>query len=126
MLKKSTRIRLGQLQKSESKLVFNTWKWRSIACLNELLEEQETAEDGKKLKSVTVDGRKTLDDGQYGSEEQQETKGFGDSTGCGWMQGILGLRFGGPLPWRRSQSKSNFWRRRRQAMGDLHVVMRLR
>ena len=24
---------------------------------------------------------KTLDDGQYGSEEQQETKGFGDSTG---------------------------------------------
>ena len=34
---------------------------------------------------------KTLDDEQYGSEEQQETKGFGDSTGCGWMQGILGL-----------------------------------
>ena len=34
---------------------------------------------------------KTLDDGQYGSEEQQETKGFGDSTECGWMQGILGL-----------------------------------
>ena len=25
------------------------------------------------------------------------------------------LRFGGPLPWRRSQSRSNFWRRRRQA-----------
>ena len=24
---------------------------------------------------------KTLDDGQYGSEEQQETKGFGESTG---------------------------------------------
>ena len=48
---------------------------------------------------------KTLDDGQYGSEEQQETKGFGDteSTECGWMQGILGLsdlgdycREGGP------------------------------
>ena len=34
---------------------------------------------------------KTLDDGQYGSEEQQETKGFGDSTVCGWMQGIFGL-----------------------------------
>ena len=34
---------------------------------------------------------KTLDDGQYGSEEQQETKGFGDSTECGWMQGILVL-----------------------------------
>ena len=34
---------------------------------------------------------KTLDDGQYGSEEQQETKGFGGSTECGWMQGILGL-----------------------------------
>ena len=34
---------------------------------------------------------KTLDDEQYGSEEQQETKGFGDSTECGWMQGILGL-----------------------------------
>ena len=34
---------------------------------------------------------KTLDDGKYGSEEQQETKGFGDSTECGWMQGILGL-----------------------------------
>ena len=34
---------------------------------------------------------KTLDDEQYGSEEQQETKGFGDSTGCGWMQRILGL-----------------------------------
>ena len=34
---------------------------------------------------------KTLDDGQCGSEEQQETKGFGDSTECGWMQGILGL-----------------------------------
>ena len=34
---------------------------------------------------------KTLDDGQYGNEEQQETKGFGDSTECGWMQGILGL-----------------------------------
>ena len=34
---------------------------------------------------------KTSDDGQYGSEEQQETKGFGDSTECGWMQGILGL-----------------------------------
>ena len=33
----------------------------------------------------------SLDDGQYGSEEQQETKGFGDSTECGWMQGILGL-----------------------------------
>ena len=46
---------------------------------------------------------KTLDDGQYGSEEQQETKGFGDSTECGWMQGTLGLsdlgdrcREGGP------------------------------
>ena len=34
---------------------------------------------------------KTLDDEQYGSEEQQETKGFGDRTECGWMQGILGL-----------------------------------
>ena len=34
---------------------------------------------------------KTSDDEQYGSEEQQETKGFGDSTECGWMQGILGL-----------------------------------
>ena len=34
---------------------------------------------------------KTLDDEQYASEEQQETKGFGDSTECGWMQGILGL-----------------------------------
>ena len=33
---------------------------------------------------------KTLDDEQYGSEEQQETKGFGDSTECEWMQGILG------------------------------------
>ena len=28
--------------------------------LNELLEEQETAEGGKELKSVTVDGRKDL------------------------------------------------------------------
>ena len=34
---------------------------------------------------------KTLDDGQYGSEEQQETKGSEGSTECGWMQGVLGL-----------------------------------
>ena len=67
------------------------------------MNEQETAEDGKELNSVTVDGRKDLDDGQYGSEEQQETKGFGDSTECGWMEGILGFsdsgdrcREGGP------------------------------
>ena len=45
---------------------------------------------------------KTLDE-QYGSEEQQETKEFGDSTECGRMQGMLGLfdsevhcREGGP------------------------------
>ena len=38
---------------------------------------------------------KTLDDGQYGSEEQQKTKGFEDSTECGWMQGILGLSASG-------------------------------
>ena len=31
----------------------------------------------------------TIDDGQYGSEEQQQTKGFGDSTECGWMQRYL-------------------------------------
>ena len=29
---------------------------------------------------------KTLDDGQYGSEEQQETKGFGDRTECAFVQ----------------------------------------
>ena len=54
MLKKSTRIHLGQLQSPKESL--SSTKWRSKACLSELLEEQETAEDGKEFKSVTVDG----------------------------------------------------------------------
>ena len=58
MVKKSRRIHLGKLQMSERKLVFNKVKvYNYIACLNELLEEQETAEDGIESKSVTVNGR---------------------------------------------------------------------
>ena len=114
MLKKSTRIRLGQLQQSERNL--SSTKWRSIACLNELLEEQETAEDGKELKSVTVDGRKDFRRWTVRQWGAARDKGFRRQY---WVRVDAGdtwsLRFGGPLPWRRSQSKSNFWRRRRQA-----------
>ena len=67
MLMKSTSI---QLQKSERKLVSTKWRYR--ACVNELLEEEETAEDGKELIN-----------GQYDRDEQQETKGF-DMAGNTW------------------------------------------
>ena len=60
---------------------------------------------------------KTLHDEQYSSEEQQETKGYGDSTECGWMQGIPVLALSDLVDCRAEEvpSRSNFWRRRRQA-----------
>ena len=50
-----------------------------MACVNELMKEQETAEDGNELKSTTEDGRKDFKTMPCDtSEEQQETKGLGD------------------------------------------------
>ena len=102
MLKKSMRTRLGQSQKSERKFVFNKVKVYSVFEWTFRRTRDSRGWQGIEKRHSRWK-KKTLDDGQYGSEEQQETKGFGDSTECGLMQGILGLsdsgdrcREGGP------------------------------
>ena len=98
-----------------------------IERLNELLEKQETAEDGKESKSVTVNGRKDFRRWTVRQWGAARDKGFRRQY---WVRVDAGdtwsLRFGAPLPWRRSltQSRSNFWRRRRQAKVGQPIVRR--
>ena len=79
-----------QLQKSERKRKLVFWKVKVYGVCEWTFRRtrDSTERMARKWKAQQMVEERTLDDQQYGSEEQQESKGFGDRTECGWMRGF--------------------------------------